>query len=94
MPSGGAGRRGDLADRSSRGRSRSRPGACRAPPTVTRALPACACPELPVPVVTVAGDERDVGERLDVLDECRAAIDATLVWSRRDRGRPGIAALT
>ena len=32
-----------------------------------------------------------MGERLDVLDECRAAVDATLVWSRRDRGGPGIA---
>src|SRR5437667_143671 len=49
-------------------------------------------PDLTEPAGAVAGDECQVRERLDVLDECRAPIDAALERTGRLAGRLGLAA--
>ena len=45
--------------------------------------------ELAIPAVAVTGDERDLRERLDVLDQGRAPADPALEWSWWDRSSAG-----
>ena len=70
------------------------PGWASGPDSVTSAEPGWeGVPELAKPLGAVTGDQRDVGERLGVVDERRAPADSLLEEHRRRERRDRRAAV-
>ena len=70
------------------------PGWATAPPSVMRAVPGeSGAPDAAEPLGAESCDQRDVGERLRVGDECRCTVEPTFEWvwrlERRLRVTPG-----